>query len=126
MRSALVNSLYCTDECCECVLYTHHVDFLEFFPGNRDHHHFSEDEGRHEFQLVCHGEVGHGQVEDEDEDAASGFSRGSQKYRHPVFEIDIVVEVFYFVVDAVDVVDVSVSEFVLSPPCEHLASSGIG
>ena len=30
-----------------------------------------------------------------------------------------------FVVDAVDVVDVSVSEFVLSPPCEHLAFSGI-
>ena len=30
-----------------------------------------------------------------------------------------------FVVDAVDVVDVSVSEFVLSPPREHLACSGI-
>ena len=30
-----------------------------------------------------------------------------------------------FVVDAVDVVDVSVSEIVLSPPDEHLAFSGI-
>ena len=30
-----------------------------------------------------------------------------------------------FVVDAVDVVDVSVSEFVLSPPGEHLAFQGI-
>ena len=30
-----------------------------------------------------------------------------------------------FVVDAVDDVNVSLSEFVLSPPCEHLAFSGI-
>ena len=30
-----------------------------------------------------------------------------------------------FVVDAVDVVDVSISEFVLSPPCGHLAFSGV-
>ena len=53
------------------------VDFLEFFPGNRNHHHFSDDAGCHELQLVCHREVGHCEVEDEDEDAAGGFPRGS-------------------------------------------------
>ena len=76
VRSALVNRLYCTDVYCEWVspLYTP-VDFLEFFEGNRNHNHFSDDGGCHELQLVCHCEVGHCEVEDED--AASGFSRGS-------------------------------------------------
>ena len=49
------------------------VDFLEFFPRNRNHHHFSDDVGCHELQLVCHCEVGR----DEDEDAAGGVPRGS-------------------------------------------------
>ena len=51
------------------------VDFLQFFPGNRNLHHFSDDVGCHELQLVCHCEVGHCEVEDED--AAGGFPRGS-------------------------------------------------
>ena len=58
------------------VLSTPPVDFLEFFPGNRSHHHFSDDVGcLHELQLVCHCDVGHCGVEDED--AACGFPRGS-------------------------------------------------
>ena len=67
-----------------CVLFTP-IDFLEFFPGNRNHHHFSDDVGCHEPQLVCHWEVGNCQVEDEDEDAASGFPSGSLQYFHLVF-----------------------------------------
>ena len=85
MRSALVKRLYCP--VCAVfvgVLSTHTVDFLEFFPGNRNHHHFSDDAGCHELQLVCHCEVGRCEVEDEDEDAAGGFHRGSLWYRHPV------------------------------------------
>ena len=58
------------------VLSTHPVDLLEFFPGNRNHHHFSDDVGCHELQLVCHCEVGHSKIEVEDEDAACGFLRG--------------------------------------------------
>ena len=66
MRSALVNRLYSTDVCCEWVSCLHSpVDFLEFFPGNRNHHYFSDDVGCHEVQLVCHCEVGHCEVEDE-------------------------------------------------------------
>ena len=76
VRSALVNKLYCTDVYCEWVSCLHTpVDFLEFFPRNRNHHHFSDDVGCHEFQLVCHCEVGHCEVEVED--AACGFLRGS-------------------------------------------------
>ena len=78
MRSALVSRLHCA--VCAVfvgVLSTHPVDFLEFFPGNRNHHHFSDDVGCHELQLVCHCEVGRCEVEDEDEDAAGGFLRGS-------------------------------------------------
>ena len=42
--SALVNNLYCTDMYCEWVSCLHSpVDFLEFLPGNRNHHHFSDD-----------------------------------------------------------------------------------
>ena len=37
----------------------------------------------------------------------------------------LLIRIADFVVDAVDVVDVSVSEFVLFPPAEHLAFSGI-
>ena len=81
--SALVNRLYCV--VCAVfmgVLSTHPVDFLEFFPGIRNHLHFSDDVGCHELQLDCHWESCHCEVEDED--AASGFLRGSLKYRHPV------------------------------------------
>ena len=59
------------------VLSTHPVDFLEFFPGYRNHHHFSDDVDCHELQLVCMCEVGHCEVQDEAEDAADGFPRGS-------------------------------------------------
>ena len=78
MRSALVKRLYCA--VCAAfmgVLSTLPVDFLEFFPGNRNHHHFSDDVGCHELQLVCHCEVGHCEVEDEYEDVAGGFPRDS-------------------------------------------------
>ena len=78
MRSALVKGLYCA--VCAVfmgVLSTLLVDFLEFFRGNRNYHHFSDDVGCHELQLVCHSEVGHCEVEDEDEDVAGGFRRGS-------------------------------------------------
>ena len=40
------------------VLSTPPVDFLEFFPRNRNHLDFSDDVGRHELQLVCHRKVG--------------------------------------------------------------------
>ena len=61
---------------CEWVSCLHTVDFLAFFPGNRHHHHFSDDVSCHVLQLVCHYEIGHCEVEDEDEDAAGGFLRG--------------------------------------------------
>ena len=54
---------------------------------------FSDDAGCHELQLVCHCEVGHCEVEVEDEDAAGGLPRGSLQYRHPGLPIDIVIEV---------------------------------
>ena len=41
------------------VLSTHPVDFLQFLPGHRNHHHFSDDVGCHELQLICHCEVCH-------------------------------------------------------------------
>ena len=78
MRSTPVKRLYCA--VCAVfvgVLSTHSVDFLQVFPGNRNHHHFSHDASCHEFQLIYHCEVGHCEVEDEDEDAADGFPRGS-------------------------------------------------
>ena len=74
----MVNRLYCA--VCAVfmgVLSTPPVDFLEFFPGNRNHHHFSDDVGCHELQIICHCEVDHFEVEDEDEDAAGWFPRGS-------------------------------------------------
>ena len=88
MRSALVKRLYCA--VCAVflgVLSTPSVDFLEFFPRNRNQNHFSDDAGGHELQLVCHCEVGYCEVEDEDEDAGGGFPPSS-------FAIDIVIEVF--------------------------------
>ena len=48
--------LRCMCTVCGCPVYT--VDFLEFVPGSRNHHHFSDDVGCHELQLVCHCEVG--------------------------------------------------------------------
>ena len=59
MRSALVNRLFCAAGAVFMgVLSTPSVDFLEFFSGNRNRHHFSDDVGCHELQLVCHCEVG--------------------------------------------------------------------
>ena len=40
-----------------CPVYTHPVDFLEFIPANRNHHHFSDDVEYNELQLVCHWEI---------------------------------------------------------------------
>ena len=78
LRSAFVKKLYCAVRALFMgVLFTLSVDFLELFSGNRNHHHFSNDARCHELQLVCHCEVGHCDVEDEDEDAANGFPRGS-------------------------------------------------
>ena len=106
------------------------VDFLEFLPGNRNHHHLSDDAGCHELQLVCHCEVGHCEVEDEDEDAAGGFPvalcsaaiQSCDRRSNRSFLLDRIADL---IVDVVDVLDVSVSEIVLSPPGEHLAFSGI-
>ena len=58
------------------------------------------------------------------------FFVGLRSYRHPSFDRHsnrsfLFVRIADFVVDAVDVVDVSVSEFVPSAPGEHLAFSGI-
>ena len=92
MRFALVKRLYCA--VCAVfmgVLSTLSVDFLKFFPGNRNHHHFSDDVGCHEVQLVCHCEVGCCEVEDEDEDAAVGFPRVIPPSS---LAIDIIIEVF--------------------------------
>ena len=74
MRSALVNRLYCA--ACAVFMGVLTVYTLRSFSG-RNHHHFSDDVSCHELQLVCHCEVGHCEVEDEDEDAAGGFLRGS-------------------------------------------------
>ena len=76
MRSLLVNKLYCA--VCAVfmgVLSTLPIEFLEFSPRNRNHHHVSDDANSHELQIVCHCEVGH--CEDEDKDAAGGFPRSS-------------------------------------------------
>ena len=131
MRCALLNRLYRT-VCAVCMgaLSGPPVDFLEFFPGNRNHHHFSDDVGCHELQLVCHCEVGHCEVEDEDEDAATGFplalcTTAIQSCDRHTNRSFLLIRIADFVVDAVDVVDVSVSEFVPSPPGEHLAFSSI-
>ena len=111
MRSAHVNRLYCAVSAVFMgVLSTHSVDFLEFFPGNRNHHHFSD--------------------EDEDEDAADGFpvalcNTAIQSCGRLSNRSFLLLRIADFVVDAVDVVDVSVSEIVLFLPSEHLAFSGI-
>ena len=129
MRSALVKRLYYA--VCAVfmgVLSALPVDFLEFFPGNRNHHHFSDDVGCHEVQLVCHCEVGCCEVEDEDEDAAGGFPQCNtdiQSFDRHSNRSFLLLRIADFVVDAVDVVDVLVSEFVPSPPGEHLAFSDI-
>ena len=48
-----MNRLYCTDVCCEWVSCLHTpVDFLELLPGNRNHHHLSDDVECHKLQLV--------------------------------------------------------------------------
>ena len=87
MRSALVKRLCCA--VCAVflsVLSTPSVNFLEFFPGNRNHHHFSDDVGCQELQLVCCCEV-------EDEDAV-GFPWLSV-IPQSSSAIDIIIEVFY-------------------------------
>ena len=68
------------------------VDFLEFLPRNRNHHHFSDDVGGHELLLVCHCEVGHCEVEDED--AAGGFPPWRSVVPPSSLTIDMVIEVF--------------------------------
>ena len=101
------------------------VGFLEFLPGNRNHHHLSDDVEYHELQLVCHCEFCHSDLEDEN--AADGFPRGSlcstaiqfsDRHSNRSF---LLLRIVDLVVDAVDVVDVSVSEIVAFPPREHLA-----
>ena len=75
-----VIKLYCTNVSFEWVSCLHTpVDFLEFLPGNRNHHHLSDDVEYHGLQLVCHYEVGRCEVEDGD--AAGGCHRGSQCIR---------------------------------------------
>ena len=71
---------------CVGVLSAPPVDFLEFFPGNRNHHHFSDDVG-YELQLVCHCEAGHCEVEDED--AACGLPHWLSAVPPSSFSIDI-------------------------------------
>ena len=106
------------------VLSTLPVDFLIFLPGNRNHHHFSDDVGCHERQLVYHCDVVHCEVEDED--VAGGFLWLSVEPPSS-FSIDIVIEVFFLLrfvdllVDVVDVLDVSVQEIAAFPPSERLA-----
>ena len=83
MRSALMKGLY--RAVCAVfmgVLSTLSIDFLEFFPGIRIHHHLSDVVEYHELQLVCQCEFCHCEVEDED--AADGFRRGSLQFRHLV------------------------------------------
>ena len=94
MRVRCVPRLYCAVRAVFGVHRLHTpVDFLEFFPGNRNHHHFSDDVGCHELQLVCRCEVGHCEVEDEDGDAAGGFPWLSAEPPSSL-AIDVVIEVF--------------------------------
>ena len=109
------------------VLSTHPVDFLDFFQETEITTSVSDDVGCHELQLVCHCGVGHCEVEDED--AACGFHRICSTAiqfcdRHGNRSF-LLLRIADFVVDTVDVVDVSVSEIVAFPPGEHLAFSGI-
>ena len=102
------------------------VDFLDFLPGNRNHHHFSDDVGCHELQLVCHCEVCHCEVEDETLPAGFTVALCSTAIqfsdRHSNRSFLLMAD---FVVDAADVLDVSVSEIAAFPPSEHLAFWGI-
>ena len=89
MRAVI--KLSCTDVSCEWVSCLHSpVDFLEFLPGNRNHHHLSDDVEYHELQLVCHCEFCHCDVEDED--AADGSRLSVVPPSSSA--IDIVIEVF--------------------------------
>ena len=125
MRSALVKRLYCA--VCAVfmgVLSTLLVDFLEFLPGNRNHHHFSDADGCHELQLACRCESCHCHVEDED--AADGFPvalcsttiQFSDRHDNRSF---LLLRIVDLLVDVVDVLHVSVAETVALPPNEHLA-----
>ena len=75
-RACEDTALRCMCRVCGCPVHTPRR-FSGIFPRNRNHHNFSDDAGCHELQLVCHGEVGHCEVEDEDENAVDGFPRGS-------------------------------------------------
>ena len=88
-----------------CPVYTP-VDFLEFLPGNRNHHHFSDDASCHELQTgfpvaLC--------------SAAIQFS---DRHRHRSF---LLLRMVDLLVDVVDLLDVSVSEIAAFPPSERLA-----
>ena len=119
MRSALVNSLYCTDVCCEWVSCPH----LPSIFWNS----FQETEITTISKMM--------------EAAMSSNSFAIVKLATAMLKMKmlwlsvippsscnrsfLLLRIADFVVDAVDVVDVSVSEIVAFPPSEYLALSGI-
>ena len=100
------------------VLSTPYVDFLEFFPGKRNHHHFSDD--------VAKSATAKLKMKMKMKMLPAGFSvalcntaiQSCDRHGHRSL---LLLGIADFVVDAVDVVDSSVSESVPSPPGEHLA-----
>ena len=129
MRSALVKRLYCAARAVFTgVLSTPPVGFLEFFPGNRNHHHCSDVVGCHELQSFAIAKSAAAKLKMKM--LPTGFSvtlcntaiESCDRHNNRSF---LRLRIADFVVDAVDVVDVSVPEIGRFPPGEHLAFSGI-
>ena len=125
MRAVI--KLFCTDVSCEWVLSAPPVDFLEFLPGHRNQHHLSDDVEYHDIQLVCNSFA---TAMLKMKTLPTGFTLAlcstdiqfSDRHGNRSF---LLLRIADFVVDAVDVVDVSVSDIVAFPPKERLAVSGI-
>ena len=100
------------------VLSTPSVDFLEFLPENRNHNHFSDNHEQLPLRnwrwRLCRRVSPWLSVVPP---SSLAIDISSRRF--------LLLRIADFVVDAVDVVDVSVSEFDQFPPGEHLAFSGI-
>ena len=103
--------------------------FLEFLPGNRNHNLLSDDVEYHEFQLMF-AIVSFSTAKLKMKTLPAGFPvalcgaaiQFSDRHCNRSF---LLLRVVDLVVDAVDVVDVSVSEIAAFPPSKHLAFESI-
>ena len=104
---------------------THSVGCREFPPGNRNHHHFSDDVGCHNSFVIVKLATAKLKMKT----LPAGFLvalcstaiQFSDRHSNRSF---LVLRTADLVVDVADVLDVSVSEIVRSPPSEHLAFQG--